>query len=320
MNDYRARVVEVLASAMGVKIQGSSRPRLYRNLGRDGFRDVSQEVGLDRAMAPMGANFGDIDNDGYLDIYLGTGDMSYEGLDVNLLFRNVDGFRFDDVTTSSGTGHLQKGHGVSFADFDSDGDLDIFVELGGATPGDRAYNALFRNPLHGREWLKLKLIGTKTNRAALGARIRVDLKSADGLSRSIYRTIGNNSSFGGNSLVELIGLLDERVSEAEVVSTWPVSKTTQTFPRRRRRPNDRDHRRFQLLQGLAPAGVAASAPLRHDRQPPLSYRPEANPPVAGLWQSTNFNVLNWGQPRCRWKQASASTVSKNTAPETRMKV
>ena len=42
-------------------------------------------------MAPMGANFGDIDNDGFLDIYLGTGDMSYEGLDANLMFKNVDG-------------------------------------------------------------------------------------------------------------------------------------------------------------------------------------------------------------------------------------
>ena len=228
VNDYRARVAEVLASAMGVKIQGSSRPRLYRNLGRDGFRDVSHEVGLDRAMAPMGANFGDIDNDGYLDIYLGTGDMSYEGLDVNLLFRNVDGFRFDDVTTSSGTGHLQKGHGVSFADYDSDGDLDIFVELGGATPGDRAYNALFQNPVHDREWLKVKLVGTKTNRAALGAKIRVDLKSADGLSRSIHRTVGNNSSFGGNSLVETFGLLDSK-HVVELVVSWPTSRTTQTF-------------------------------------------------------------------------------------------
>jgi tetratricopeptide (TPR) repeat protein len=228
VNDYRARVAEVLASAMGVKLQGSSRPRLYRNLGPDGFRDVSQEVGLDRAMAPMGANFGDIDNDGYLDIYLGTGDMSYEGLDVNLLFKNVDGFRFDDATTSSGTGHLQKGHGVSFADWDNDGDLDLFVELGGATPGDRAYNALFQNPCQGREWLKLKLVGTKTNRAALGAKIRVELKSADGLSRSIHRTIGNNSSFGGNSLVETIGLLDSK-RVAEIVVSWPTSRTTQTF-------------------------------------------------------------------------------------------
>jgi FG-GAP-like repeat/ASPIC and UnbV len=228
VNDYRARVAEVLASAMGIKFQGSSRPRLYRNLGADGFRDVSEEVGLDRAMAPMGANFGDIDNDGYLDIYLGTGDMSYEGLDVNLLFKNVDGFRFDDATTSSFTGHLQKGHGVSFADWDGDGDLDLFVELGGATPGDRAFNALFENPCQGRKWLKVKLTGTKTNRAALGARIRVDLKTADGLSRSIHRTIGNNSSFGGNSLVETIGLLDANRA-LELVVWWPTSGTTQTF-------------------------------------------------------------------------------------------
>jgi hypothetical protein len=228
VNDYRARVAEVLASAMGATIQGSSRPRLYRNQGALGFRDVSQEVGLDRAMAPMGANFGDIDNDGYLDIYLGTGDMSYEGLDVNLLFKNVEGFRFDDATTSSGTGHLQKGHGVSFADFDSDGDLDLFVELGGATPGDQAYNALFRNPGYKRNWLKVKLVGTKTNRAALGAKIQVELKAADGPMRSIHRTIGSNSSFGGNSLVETIGMLGvKRVAILTV--TWPTSGKTQSF-------------------------------------------------------------------------------------------
>jgi hypothetical protein len=116
VNDYRARFAEVLASAMGVKIQGSSRPRLYRNLGGAGSRDVTVEMGLDRAMAPMGCNFGDVDNDGCLDIYLGTGDMSYEGLDVKLMFRNIEGQGFEDVTIASGTGHLQKGHGVSFAD------------------------------------------------------------------------------------------------------------------------------------------------------------------------------------------------------------
>src|SRR5262249_44228587 len=147
VNDYRARVAEVLASALGVKIEGSSHPRLYRNLGPKGFREVSAELGLDRAMAPMGVNFGDVDNDGFLDFYVGTGDMCYGGLDVKLMFKNLEGQGFRDVTTASGTGHLQKGHGVSFADYDSDGDLDLFVELGGATPGDQAYNALFRNPL-----------------------------------------------------------------------------------------------------------------------------------------------------------------------------
>ncbi len=228
VNDYRAKVAEVLASALGVRIQGSSHPRLYHNLDKDGFRDVSVELGLDRAMAPMGANFGDIDNDGYLDLYLGTGDMSYEGLDVKLMFRNVEGIGFEDVTTLSGTGHLQKGHGISFADFDDDGDLDLFVELGGATPGDQAYNALFRNPLEGRHWLKVKLVGTRTNRSAIGARLRADLVLPDGRKRSIYRTIGNNSSFGGNSLTELIGLGGvERVAELEIL--WPISRTTQTF-------------------------------------------------------------------------------------------
>jgi FG-GAP-like repeat/ASPIC and UnbV len=228
VNDYRPWAAEVVASALGVKIQGSSRPRLYHNLGTGGLREVSIEVGLDRVMAPMGANFGDVDNDGFLDIYLGTGDMSYEGLVPNLMFKNVEGVSFEDVTASSGTGHLQKGHGVSFADWDCDGDLDLFVELGGGTPGDQAYNALFRNPGQGRHWLKVKLVGTKTNRAALGAKIRVDLKSPDGQTRSIHRTVGNNSSFGGNSLVETIGLRDT-TRVAELTVSWPTSKTTQTF-------------------------------------------------------------------------------------------
>ncbi len=228
VNDYQARIAQVLVSAMGLKMEGSSRPRLYKNLGSEGFRDVTIQANLDRAMAPMGANFGDIDNDGYLDIYLGTGDMSYEGLDVNLMFKSVDGRCFVDVTTSSGTGHLQKGHGVSFADWDCDGDLDLFVELGGATPGDQGYNALFENPFQGNHWLKVKLAGVLSNRSAIGARIRADLSCPDGQTRSIYRTIGNNSSSGGNSLVETIGLKDAtRVTELTV--SWPTSQSTQTF-------------------------------------------------------------------------------------------
>jgi hypothetical protein len=129
---------------------------------------------------------------------------------------------------SSGTGQLQKGHGISFADYDNDGDLDLFVESGGGVPGDGAYNQLFRNPGHGRHWLKVKLVGVKTNRAALGARIRAVVKGADGSTRSIYRTIGNNSSFGGNSLVELIGLLDA-TNVAELEISWPTSRTSQKF-------------------------------------------------------------------------------------------
>ncbi len=242
VNDYRARVAEVLSSAMRVKIEHSSHPRLYHNVGSGAFQEVSALVGLDRAMAPMGANFGDIDNDGFLDIYLGTGDMSYEGLDLNLLFKNVEGSYFEDVTTSSGTGHLQKGHGVSFADWDCDGDLDLFVELGGATPGDQAYNALFQNPGHGRHWLKIKLIGTKTNRSAIGAKIHVELKGTDVATRSVFRVIGNNGSFGGNSLVELIGLGDFEVRRPAHRELADQQDNTD-LPRHCRRSSNRDHRR-----------------------------------------------------------------------------
>ncbi len=228
VNDYNCVVANVVADYLGLKKKDPSHPRLYRNLGKEGFRDVSQEVGLTHPISAMGANFGDIDNDGYLDAYFGTGQMAYSGLVPNVMLKNVEGRRFEDVTDSSRTGHLQKGHGVSFADWDCDGDLDLFVELGGAYPGDQAYNVLFQNPGHGRHWLKVKLVGTTTNRSAIGAKIHVEVKSAGGQVRSIHRTVGNNGSFGGNSLVELIGLGDEKLVALLTVS-WPTSKTTQIF-------------------------------------------------------------------------------------------
>jgi hypothetical protein len=201
--------------------------RLYRNLGEAGFRDVTVEAGLDRVLMPMGANFGDVDGDGYLDFYVGTGRPAYSTLVPNRMFRNAEGRGFEDVTIASGTGHLQKGHGISFADYDDDGDLDLFAELGGAVPGDQAHNALFRNPGPPRHWLKVRLVGTRSNRSAIGARIRVDRVGADGETRSVYRQIGGDSSYGGNSLVETVGLAESDAVSSLTV-TWP-SGLRQTF-------------------------------------------------------------------------------------------
>jgi hypothetical protein len=228
VNDYNAELADVVGSYLGLIMKDPGHPHLYQNLGRQGFRDVSLDFGLNWPIAAMGANFGDIDNDGYLDAYFGTGWMSYSGLIPNVMLKNIGGRHFEDVTTATGTGHLQKGHGVSFADHDGDGDLDLFVVLGGAYPGDRAYNVLFRNPGHGRHWLKVKLVGTRTNRSALGARIQADVKGPDGRIRSIYRTIGNNGSFGGNTLTETIGL-SEAASVSRLTVSWPTSRTSQTF-------------------------------------------------------------------------------------------
>jgi hypothetical protein len=227
VSDYVDSLAEVLAQRLGLPVEGLRHPRLYRNRQGQGFTDVSAQVGLGNAMPAMSLNVGDLDNDGWLDLHLGTGWMSYSGLIPNTTLRNAGGTRFDDATTSSGTGHLQKGHGVSMADWDRDGDLDLFVELGGGYPGDRGHNALFRNPGHGRSWVNLRLVGTRSNRDARGARIEVAWTGKDGRPRVAHRTVGSNGSFGGNPRAQHVGL-DDATTLDRITVRWP-SGATQEF-------------------------------------------------------------------------------------------
>ncbi|MFI5071707.1 MAG: FG-GAP-like repeat-containing protein [Terriglobales bacterium] len=202
--------------------------KLYRNLGNGTFKDVTSEVGLDKVFMPMGSNFGDIDNDGYLDIYLGTGNPSYASLLPNVMLRNHDGKYFVDVTASSGTGELHKGHGVAFADIDNRGFEDLLEEVGGATPGDAHAFRLFENPGNGNDWIELHLIGVKSNRVAIGARIKVTVENEGGGQRSIYRTVGSGGSFGASPLQQHIGLgKSARIVDLEI--WWPANNTRQHF-------------------------------------------------------------------------------------------
>src|SRR4029079_15112131 len=114
-------------------------------------------------------------------------------------FRNANGKFFQEVTTATGTGHIQKGHGIAFADFDDDGDQDVYSALGGAYSGDLARNALFMNPGTTHRWLKLKLVGTKANRPAIGARINVTVQTPNG-TREIHRVVSSGGNFGSNPL------------------------------------------------------------------------------------------------------------------------
>ena len=91
-----------------------------------GFEDVTQKAGLDLVLATMGSNYADFDNDGFLDMYLGTGEPSFATLIPNRMFKNVGGTRFSEITGTTGTGHLQKGHGVACGDWDRDGDCRPF--------------------------------------------------------------------------------------------------------------------------------------------------------------------------------------------------
>jgi hypothetical protein len=206
---------------MGRKVTAEE-PRLYRNMHDGTFRDVTSEVHLDRAILSMGASFGDLDNDGWLDIYLGTGDSTYESLLPNRMFRNDGGKRFLDVTTAGDFGHLQKGHSVAFADLRNSGFEDIFEEMGGAQPGDSFQSALYHNPGNQNHWITLELEGVRSNRAAFGARIDVAVKEPNGGVRHIYRTVGFGSSFGGNPLEQHVGL-GGATRVAEIKVHWPAS-------------------------------------------------------------------------------------------------
>jgi hypothetical protein len=221
-------VALVAASALGLEIPYEL-ARLYRNDGRGGFTDVSRQAGLDRLHLAMGANFGDADGDGWLDFYLGTGYPDYEGLVPNVLYRNLGDGRFVDVTWAAGVGHLQKGHAVAFADYDEDGDLDLYAQMGGAFPGDGAADALFRNPgVAGHRWVTLRLVGTRSNRAAIGARLRLDVVDAGGGRRSIHREVTSGGSFGASPLRQTVGLGTARSLE-RIEVTWPASDTRQVF-------------------------------------------------------------------------------------------
>lgn len=222
-------VHEVMRSYMRQPVKAETL-KLYKNMGGTSFQDVTREAGLERVFMPMGANFGDIDNDGFLDFYLGTGDPSYVSLVPNVLFKNVEGKRFVDITASSRTGSLQKGHGVAIADIFNDGKPCIYENIGGATRGDKYYSALFRNPSTQGNWISVKLVGVKSNRAAIGARIKVSLNGDDGQPRHIYRHVSSGGSFGASPLVQHIGLgKAARIEAIEIF--WPASKTTQTFQR-----------------------------------------------------------------------------------------
>ncbi len=228
VSGYRLDNIGVMAADyLGLEHDGEL-PRLYRNNGDETFTDVTVAARLNRLLVTMGSDYGDLDNDGWLDFYATTGAPDLSMLMPDRMFRNAEGRFFQDVTTSGGFGHLQKGHGVSFADLDNDGDQDIYHVIGGAFEADAFYNALFENPGHGNHWISLNLEGVRSNRAAIGARVRVFVQDPSG-PRTIHRTAGSRSSFGGAPLHRMeIGLGSaKRIDRVEI--RWPAGGPVQVL-------------------------------------------------------------------------------------------
>jgi hypothetical protein len=228
VSGYWATMPNIVREYLGDKANAKGdRPRLYRN-NRDGtFTDVSREARLDQLLLTMGANFGDLDNDGWLDFYLGTGAAPLSNIVPHQMFRNAGGRHFQNVTTSGGFGHLQKGHAVAFGDVDNDGAQDVFEMIGGAFTADKFWSALFRNPGQKNRWIKLRLVGEKANRFAAGARLRLQV-TEDGKARDIYSTVTSGGSFGAHSLRPHLGI-GAATSLDFLEIRWPGSGLVQRF-------------------------------------------------------------------------------------------
>lgn len=216
------------AEKLGMRVGSPQKMLLYRNNHDGTFTNVANDLGLNKNVFAMGANFGDIDNDGFLDMYLGTGNPDYKSLVPNKMFKNIEGQKFADITSSARVGHLQKGHGVSFADMDNDGDQDIYIDMGGAYPGDAYQNSFFLNPgQNNNNWIGLQLLGTESNRAAIGTQIKVTFRE-NGLLRSVYRDVNSGGSFGSSPLRREIGLGQTALID-EIEVKWHGSGEVQVF-------------------------------------------------------------------------------------------
>jgi hypothetical protein len=147
---------------------------LYRNNGKGYFRDATIRAGLgvETRFVGWGAWIVDLDNDGLPDLFLTTG-MVYPDVDApyktpNIVFRNLGGGKFEELREDIGPGvaELHSSRGVAFGDFDNDGDIDILVVNMNEPP------SLLRNDTGGKyHWLKVLLIGTVSNRSAIGAQV-----------------------------------------------------------------------------------------------------------------------------------------------------
>jgi tetratricopeptide (TPR) repeat protein len=250
------------AEKIGITTPEDNLIKLYRNKGDGTFTNVAAETGLARSVNAMGANYGDIDNDGFLDIYLGTGNPDARSIVPNRMFRNIEGQSFADVTAQARVGHLQKGHAISFADLDNDGDQDIYMQNGGAFIGDRFQNSLYCNPGQDQHnWIAIRLTGVKANKPALGTQIRITIRDGE-TKRLIFREVGSGGSFGSSPTRQEIGLGKANVIDA-IEIRWAGSGTIQTFT------DIKPNRFMELTEGAELREVSIrSFPFCHDQTLP----------------------------------------------------
>jgi hypothetical protein len=209
---------------------GHTTVHMQRDAGR--FEDRSRMFSM--PMGTMGSTFGDVNNDGCYDFYLGTGGPEGWFVLPNLMYMGrPEGSgcseALDNVSMLFGLGTLQKGHAAVFFDFDNDGDEDLYSSLGGMWPGDAWPNQLFVNESTSRNtWVGVRLRGRQTNRMGVGAQLAVHTRTKDGQPAVRYAVMNNKTGFGSAPYLLHVGLRDaDRIERIDV--RWPVSRCAHSY-------------------------------------------------------------------------------------------
>jgi hypothetical protein len=196
---------------------------LYRNEGKGNFEDVTIRAGLgvETRYIGWGAGIVDLDNDGLPDLFLVTGNVypeveaklpSYPLRTPRIVFRALSGGKFEELIDQAGPGvstpHASRG--CAFGDFDNDGDIDILVVNLNEPP------SLLRNDMTGNNhWLKVKLLGVKSNRSAIGARVTAHY----GGKMQAQEVLSQSSFYSASDLRLHFGLGTSAQADLEI--RWP---------------------------------------------------------------------------------------------------
>jgi hypothetical protein len=196
---------------------------LYHNDGKANFEDVTRvaRIGVETRYICWGAGIVDLDNDGFPDIFLVSGNVypnlerllpQYPNKTPRMVFRNLGNGTFEELMSEAGPGvaAVHSSRGCAFGDFDNDGDLDILIVNLNEPP------SLLRNDLRGAShWLKLKLVGTKSNRSAIGARVVVRY----GKKTQVQEVLSQSSFYSVNDSRLHFGLGLEK--SVDISIRWP---------------------------------------------------------------------------------------------------